>query len=169
MRPVSESTLRKSFVNCTKGAAQRINTPKEVLNGETEERIFLAWSDPKSPQKAYLVAETSQGVRGLVMTRKKAPTKAGARMCQFCLTLHSSTGVSMFSIPTSKSSQDNYGSLGTYICTDLDCTAYVTGKKKPEGIRQMDESLSVEERIERTRSNVVGLIERVEESLNAKS
>ncbi|WP_346845719.1 FBP domain-containing protein [uncultured Rothia sp.] len=165
MQAYSETAIRKSFINCTKGASQRINIPKEVLNSEWENQIFLSWTDPKAPQSAYIVAETSQGLQGLVMERKKSPAKGGARMCQFCLTLHSSSGVSMMSIPTAKSSQENYGSIGTYICTDLDCADYVWGKKKPEGIRQMEESLSLEEKINRTLSHVQGLIERLAESL----
>lgn len=165
MQPFTESALRKSFINCTKGAAQRINIPSSILTAVAQDQLFLSWIDPKSPQSAYVVAETSQGLQGLVMEKKKAPVKGGARMCQFCLTLHSSSGVSMVSIPTAKSSKDNYGSIGTYICTDLDCVAYTVGKKKPEGIRQMEESLSQEEKIERLMGNVRGLIARIEESL----
>lgn len=165
MQPHSETALRKSFINCTKGAAQRINIPKDIANTDWEQQIFLSWADPKSPQKAYVVAETPKGLQGLVMERKKAPVKGGARMCQFCLTLHSSSGVSMVSIPTTKSAQDNYGSIGTYICTNLDCVAYTLGLKKPEGIRQMEESLTTEEKIKRTLSHVQGLIVRIEEAL----
>lgn len=165
MQAYSEAALRKSFINCTKGASQRINIPKEVLSTDWANEIFLSWTDPKSPQNAYVVAETSKGLQGLVMERKKAPAKGGARMCQFCLTLNSSTGVSLMSIPTAKSSKENYGSIGTYICTDLECVAYTLGKKKPDGIRQMEESLTQDEKIARLLENVQGLIARIEESL----
>lgn len=169
MRSHSESALRKSFINCSKGAAQRINFPKEILNADPavwEKQIFLSWSDPKSPQRAYLVAETTSGLQGLVMERNAAQVKGGgARLCQICLTLHSSSGVSLVSIPTSKSSQDKYGSIGTYICSDLECVAYTLGKKNPDGIRQMEETLTPEEKIERMLGNVQEIFTRVEELL----
>lgn len=60
-----------------------------------------------------------------------------------------------------KSGRDAYNTIGTYICSDLNCTAYVLGKKKPEGIRQMDESLTLEQKIERTLENARALVQRV--------
>ena len=166
MRSYSEAALRKSFINCSKGAAQRINFPKEILNPEWDNQVFLMWADPKSPQRAYLIAETPTGLQGLLMEKNHAPAKGGgARMCQLCLTLHPSTGVSLMSIPTTKSTQDNYGSAGTYICSDLECIAYTLGKKKPEGIRQMEESLTVEEKTERMLNNVEAIFARIQELL----
>ncbi|APF40746.1 FBP domain-containing protein [Neomicrococcus aestuarii] len=169
MRSHTESALRKSFINCSKGAAQRINFPKEILNADSadwEKQIFLSWADPKAPQRAYLVAETTEGLQGLLMERNQTPAKGGgARMCQLCFTLHPSSGVSMVSIPTTKSSQDKYGSIGTYICSDLQCVAYALGKKKPEGIRQMEETLTVDEKIERMLANVKGIFAHVDELL----
>lgn len=71
----------------------------------------------------------------------------------------------MVSIPTSKSSQDKYGSIGTYMCSDLECVAYTLGKKKPDGVRQMEETLTPEEKIERMLGNVQDNFTRVEELL----
>lgn len=164
MRPFTEKSLRSAFINCSKGAASRISIPAEILE-PAEDRFFLAWSDPKSPQTAYLVAETETGLRGLVMEKRKSLGSGGARMCQICLSLHSSTGVSLVSIPTAKSSQDNYGSIGGYLCTDLACVDYTLGRKKPEGVRQMEETLTQEQRVERALANVDRLISNVAEKL----
>lgn len=161
----SESEIRKSFLNCSKGAAQRLAVPQHLDQLEWDGQIVLGWTDPKSPKSAYLVVETDDGLRGLVMEKSTLKGNGGARMCQLCLTLHTSTGVSMFSIQRSKSAKDRYSSVGTYICSDLACSDYTLGRRKPDGVRQMEETLSVEERSQRTLTNGQGLVERVAQSL----
>lgn len=165
MQQHSEKEIRKSFINCSKGAAQRLNVPKGLAETDWDSEIFLGWIDPKAPQNAYVVAETENGLRGLVLQKNDQKTRGGAQMCQLCMTLHPGSGVSMYSIQRSKSTKEHYNSIGTYICSDLKCSDYTWGKKKPEGVRQMEETLTPEERAERTRRNVEGLIERVAEKM----
>lgn len=64
-----------------------------------------------------------------------------------------------------KSAQDNYGSIGTYMCSDLACVDYVRGTKTPDGTTQMTETLTVEEKEERVLTNVRSLITSVEKRL----
>ena len=161
----SEKAIRKSFINCSKGAAARINIPAHVLGADWGSQVFVSWTDPKAPQRAYLVAETAQGLQGLTMEIRKAPTGGGARMCQICRTLHPSSGASLMSIVTTKSTQDNYGSIGTYMCSDLACVDYVRGTNTPDGTTQMTETLTVEEKEERALANVRSLIASVENRL----
>ena len=165
MNTHTETEIRKSFVNCSKGAAQRINIPQDVLHGDWESQIFLGWYDPKSPRAGYVVVETEDGLRGLVLEKNAQKTSGGARMCQICLTLHPARGVSLVSIQRSKTAKDRYNSVGTYVCSNLACSDYTLGRRKPEGIRQMEETMSPEERAERTLANMRGLVERVAEAM----
>ena len=55
--------------------------------------------------------------------------------------------------------------MGTYICTDLACSDYTVGRHKPDGVRQTEETLSLEERSQRTLENAQGLVQRVAQSL----
>ena len=82
-------------------------------------------------------------------------------MCQICLTLHPGSGVSLVSIQRSKSAKDRYNTVGTYLCSDLACSDYTRGQRKPEGIRQMEETMSLGDRVDRTLTNIRGLIQRV--------
>ncbi|WP_129660829.1 FBP domain-containing protein [Rothia uropygialis] len=166
MQQHTESEIRKSFINCSKGAAQRLNVPKELATTDWESEIFLGWIDPKSPQSAYVVAETEAGLRGIVLHKNVQKSRGGAQMCQLCMTLHPGSGVSMYSIQRAKGKKDHYNTVGTYICSDLRCSDYTWGKKKPDGVRQMEETLTAEERSERTRRNAAGLIERVAEKMS---
>lgn len=67
------------------------------------------------------------------MEKNLHKSKGGARMCQICLTLHPASGVSMVSIQWAKSAEDHYNTVGTYLCSDLTCSDYTLGRKKPEG------------------------------------
>lgn len=161
MHSHTEAEIRKSFLNCSKGAAQRINLPKDLADLAWAEEIFLGWIDPKSPQSAYIVAEVADQLRGIALTKGAQKARGGAQMCQFCLTLHPASGVSFYSIQRGKSQKDAYNTIGTYLCADLRCSDYTLGKKRPEGIRQMDETLTLDQRRDRTAANVIGLIQRV--------
>lgn len=165
MNTHTETEIRKSFVNCSKGAAQRINIPQDVLHGDWESQIFLGWYDPKSPRAGYVVVETEDGLRGLVLEKSAQKVSGGARMCQICLTLHPASGVSLVSIQRSKTAKDRYNSVGTYVCSNLACSDYTMGRRKPEGIRQMEETMSPEERADRALANMRGLVERVAEAM----
>lgn len=165
MQAHTEAEIRKSFVNCSKGAANRITIPKDLLDLNWEEQVFLGWIDPKSPKSGYVVTETDSGLRGFVLEKTAKKGKASAQMCQICLTLHPGSGVSLVSIPLSKSSKDNYQTMGTYLCADLACSDYTLGHKKPDGVRQMEETMSREERSERTLTNIQRLVARVAEGV----
>lgn len=165
MQNHTESEIRKSFVNCSKGVAQRLNVPKDLAETDWDSEIFLGWIDPKAPQSAYIVVESDAGLRGIVLQQNAQNSRGGAQMCQLCMTLHPGSGVSMFSIQRSKGKKDHYNTVGTYICADLRCTDYTWGRKKPGGVRQMEETLTPEERAERTRRNATGLVDRIAEKM----
>lgn len=40
-------------------------------------------------------------------------------------------------IQRTKSAKDHYNTVGTYLCSDLACSDYTLGRKKPEEIRQI--------------------------------
>ena len=99
-------------------------------------------------------------VQGVLLQKSKAQSKA-AQMCQFCLTLHPGSGISLYTAARPGESGRRGNTIGTYLCANLACTDYVLGKKKPVGIRQMDETLSLEDRLLRTKNNALGFIDRL--------
>ena len=166
MRPLTESQIRSSFINCTKGEASRLNLPAGLGAWDWEAEVFLGWIDPKSPQRGYAVVPQEDGsLRGVVLTKATNRGRGAAQMCQFCLTLHSGSGVSLFSAarPSAKGGKGHYSSVGTYLCQDLRCTDYTLGRRRPEGVRQMEETMTVEDRRERTLANARGFIDRLTE------
>lgn len=164
METLTDAQIRKSFINCSKGEAKRMNVPRHLDQVAWDELQFFSWIDDKNPQKACLVIPQKDGsLAGILLTRAKAKGKQ-AQMCSFCMTLHPGSGISLFSAPKVGESGRRGNTMGTYVCSNLRCVDYITGKKKPEGIRQMDETLTVEQRLERMLENAQAFTQRLIEA-----
>jgi hypothetical protein len=161
--PVSEAELRKSFVNCSKGEAQRINPPRRLAALPWPELDFLGWRDPGAPDRGYLLADYHDELVGLslrVATNvRRSLTKT--TVCSICLTAHLGSGVSLFAAPKAGAAGRQGNTVGTYICADLACPLYVRGKKIPDFGPRFEESLTLEEQVARTLGNLELFIDQV--------
>ncbi|MFG2323011.1 FBP domain-containing protein [Streptomyces sp. NBC_01723] len=163
MNPLTEHDIRTSFVNCSKGEAKRLPLPKDLADidhwGDLD---FLGWCDLSAPARSYLVAER-EGVPVGVTLRSSSATRGFLRrsMCSLCLTTHPGSGVALMSARKAGSAGREGNSVGLYICTDLDCPLYVRGKKKPAPGGRMEETLTVEQQIDRTRANLDAFLDRL--------
>ncbi|WP_405783514.1 FBP domain-containing protein [Streptomyces sp. NBC_00859] len=163
MRHLSETDIRTSFVNCSKGEAKRLSVPRDLEEQPWGDLDFLGWRDPGAPDRAYLVAEGDGGLLGLVL-RAPAAARRGftARsMCTLCLTTHTSGGVALMTARRPGEAGRQGNTLGQYLCTDLACSLYIRGKKQAGTGWGYEETLSVDEKIARTRGNVLAFIDRV--------
>ncbi|NRQ37878.1 FBP domain-containing protein [Nonomuraea sp. NN258] len=159
MRPISEREIRASFVNCTKGEAKRLAVPRDLDTRPWDDLDFLGWQDPASPGRSYLVAEHGDTLVGVML--RQASRQAGhvrRSMCSFCLTTHSGDGVSLL---TARRKAGNGDSVGAYLCTDLACSLYLRGKKEAGPGGRMPESLTLDEKIDRTAVNVREFLRKV--------
>ncbi|MFI6595901.1 FBP domain-containing protein [Nonomuraea sp. NPDC050536] len=159
MRPIAEPEIRASFVNCTKGEAKRLAVPRDLATRPWDDLDFLGWQDPASPGRAYLVAEHGDRLVGVALRRTPPRTGLARRsMCSLCLTTHTGDGVSLL---TARRAAGNADSVGAYICTDLACSLYLRGKKDAGPGGRMHESLTLEEKIDRTTANVSEFLQKV--------
>ncbi|MFB9681536.1 FBP domain-containing protein [Streptosporangium vulgare] len=159
MRVISEHEIRASFVNCTKGEVKRLAVPRDLDARPWEDLDFLGWRDPASPGRAYLVAEHGDRLVGVAL-RRAAPHAGHARrtMCSLCLTTHTGDGVSLM---TARRPGGDGDSVGAYICADLACSLYLRGRKDAGPGGRMPESLTLEEKIDRTADNVTRFLRKV--------
>jgi hypothetical protein len=160
MKSVTESDVRASFVNCSKGEAKRLAVPSDLARRPWADLDFLGWVDPGAPGRAYLVADREGELIGLVM-RSAAAQAHRPTMCTVCLTTHPGSGVALLTAPKAGPSGRQGNSVGTYLCSDLACSLYVRGLKSPPPGGRLKESLSLDELIERTRVNLFGFVDRV--------
>ncbi|MFD9504991.1 FBP domain-containing protein [Streptomyces sp. NPDC060035] len=159
MRAVSEQDIRTSFVNCSKGEAKRLPLPRDLDEHPWDDLDFLGWRDLSAPDRSYLVTDMDGELTGI--TFRSSSRQRGflhRSMCSVCLTTHPGSGVSLMTARKTGQAGRDGNSMGIYLCTDLDCSLYVRGKKAPAPGGRFEETLTVEQQIERTRAKLFGFL-----------
>ena len=153
MKALSETDIRASFVNATKGEIARSPLPglHEVLWNDRE---YLGWRDHGAPLRGYLVHWVDAQPVGVVLRASSVSMRPGiSAMCSLCRTPQPSDQVTLFSAARAGEAGRNGNSVGTYICADLACSLIIriTPPKLP---RQPDPAEIVARRAQ-------GLLDRV--------
>jgi len=171
MEPLSENEIRGSFANCSKGEARRLNLPRGLADLPWADLDFLGWRDPGAPDRGYLVAERHGEYVGLTLRASSAARRSLVRtsLCSICVIAHAGSGVDLLAAPKAGAAGRQGNTVGTYICADLACSLYVRGKKTSLLIRRFEETLTLDEQIARTRTNLARFLEKVLEGAGAAS
>jgi hypothetical protein len=95
MLPLAERDIRRCFVNCSKGEAERVNLPVDLAGLPWADLDFLGWRDRGAPQLAYLVAERDGQLTGVTLRAPAAGKRSftSRSMCSLCLTVRTASGV----------------------------------------------------------------------------
>ncbi|MEY9490535.1 hypothetical protein RKD26_006329 [Streptomyces calvus] len=162
MKPLTEQDIRTSFINCSKGEAKRLAVPRDLDERPWDDLDFLGWRDPGAPDRSYLVTERGDRLVGVAM--RFQPGRRGflhRSMCTLCLTTHPRGGVSLMTARRAGAAGREGNSVGAYMCTDLACSLYLRGRKVPETGARFEESLTLEEQIDRTRGNLFAFLDKL--------
>ncbi|MFG2727086.1 FBP domain-containing protein [Streptomyces canus] len=161
MEPLTEQEIRAAFVNCTKGEAKRLSVPRDLAERPWEDLDYLGWRDPQAPDRAYLVAVLDGRPTALALRGSAAGSWQTRRsMCSLCLTTHSG-GVSLMVARRAGKSGQQGNSVGAYMCDDLACSLYVRGKKDAGAGARLHETLTLDEKIRRTVTNLAAFVAKV--------
>ncbi|MFE1291438.1 FBP domain-containing protein [Streptomyces sp. NPDC058751] len=151
MRPLTEQAVRDSFVNCSRGEAKRLATPRDLGELPWDDLDFLGWRDPGAPDRSYLVAELEGDLVGVALRLPSSRRGFLHRsMCSLCLTTHPGGGVSLMTARKAGAAGREGNSVGIYVCADLACSLYLRGKRSPGPGSRFEESLTTEQQIART-------------------
>jgi hypothetical protein len=165
MEPISEATIRGSFINCSRGEATRVKLPADFRETVWADLDFYGWVDPSAPLRAAIVVQDDDGVQAVMLRKAQQSSSSGAlrsSMCQVCLTSHASSGVSLFTAALAGALGRNGNSVGEYLCSDLACSLYLRGKRQPRmRLVQYEETLTLEEKIGRAMTKLHGFTRRV--------
>ena len=161
VKPLTEQEIRTAFVNCTKGEAKRLSVPRDLADRPWEDLDYLGWRDPQALARAYLVTELDGRPRALALRcPSPGPGQLRRGMCSMCLTTHTG-GVSLMVAAKAGKAGQQGNSVGAYICDDLACSLYVRGRKDVGAGGRLVESLTLEEKIQRTVANVAAFVAKV--------
>lgn len=161
MEPLTEQEIRAAFVNCTKGETKRLSVPRDLADRPWEDLDYLGWRDPQAPDRAYLVAVLDGRPTAIALRASAAGSWQTRRsMCSMCLTTHAG-GVSLLVAPRAGKAGQQGNSVGAYICDDLACSLYVRGKRDAGAGARLHETLTLDEKIRRTVTNVAAFVAKV--------
>ena len=162
MRPITESEIRASFVNCSKGEAARLNLPREYADLSWSDLDFLGWRDPGAPERGYLVAERESRLFGIALRSGSGSGRGftARSICTLCKTTRTGGGVALMSARRAGESGRNGNTVGQYICADLACSLYVRGLKVSAG-SLLDETLDQDARIARVLKGLDAFLNRI--------
>jgi hypothetical protein len=161
MEPLTEQEIRAAFVNCSKGEAKRLSVPRDLAERPWEDLDYLGWRDPQAPGRAYLVAVLDGRPTALALRGSAAGSWQTRRsMCSLCLTTHSG-GVSLMVARRAGKAGQQGNSVGAYMCDDLACSLYVRGKKDAGAGARLHETLTLDEKIRRTVTNLAAFVAKV--------
>jgi hypothetical protein len=79
MEQLTDSGIRKSFVNATRSEVSALNLPAGFARLDWDNLDYLGWRDPKMPQRGYLVTPLDGKPVGVLL---RAPeTSAPGNTC----------------------------------------------------------------------------------------
>ncbi len=122
MLPVTEKTLRASFVNASRKEVTALTLPTDFDSIDWDRLDYLGWRDPKIGRRAYVVVPTLDGeVVGVLLRQAEASPSARAQ-CSWCQDVTLPNSVVFYSAKRSGPAGRNGNTIGTLICQDFECS-----------------------------------------------
>jgi hypothetical protein len=151
VQPISESTIRSTFLNASQRERNGLTLPSlETLAWDNLD--YLGWRDGKVPSLGYVFVELDDGPVGILLRQSEGSTRSRAQ-CSWCEDVQLPNDVAMFSAKRSGASGRNGNTVGTLVCAAFECSANVR-KRPPMAYLGFDVDAARERRIEALRAHV---------------
>jgi hypothetical protein len=163
MMAITEGDIRASFVNCSKGEAKRLNLPRDLADLPWDDLDFLGWRDPGAPERAYLITERGGRPLGIALRAASGGGRGftARSMCSLCLTTRTGGGVALMTARRTGEAGRQGNTVGQYVCGDLHCSLYLRGRKESMAGRDLEETLSLEEKVARLHANLDAFLRKI--------
>lgn len=166
MSPLTEDEIRASLANASTEEVRLMALPSDFLLTDWDHLDFLAWHDPRTRGRGYIVAEVDGAVQGIVLRAAEGSSRARSAMCNLCHTMQPADQVSLFSARKGGSAGEHGDSVGTYICSDLSCHENV---RLALPLAPSEVRASVDLRIDGTRTRTESFVARVLETAGSRA
>ena len=81
MLPISEKTIRASFVNASRKETSDVTLPADLETLDWDALDFLGWRDPKTVRRAYAVVPTLEGTLVGILFRQADASPRSRAQC----------------------------------------------------------------------------------------
>ncbi|MDN6302986.1 MAG: FBP domain-containing protein [Brachybacterium sp.] len=139
MIPLTESQIRTSFVNASKGDAKRARLP-DLAAVDWDRLDLLGWQDAKRPTLHYVSLELDGEVATLMLRGAERPP-AKKMLCSWCEDIVDGNRAAIFVAPLGGDAGRRGNTVGTSICADLGCSRNVRRAPAPYEVRSQDPAL----------------------------
>lgn len=157
MHALTERQIRGCFVNASKGEVSKAPMP-DLDAVVWDESDILGWTDPKAPQRAYVIVPTGDGPVGLAL-RTQSRGHPRPAVCDWCQDPKATDGVVLYAARRGGARGRDGNTIGAMIHADLSCSRHVRRPPTPEE-RGRDPELFVALRIEGLRERASRFAER---------
>ena len=124
MEPISKRAVQAALINVTKSERSAIGLPAGFVDTDWPSLDFFGWRDPRFPHRGYLVRQhVSETVAVAVSTTVGGLPPGRKAMCSICRAMDSSSAIALFTARRAGPAGRKGDSVGTYICTGLDCSS----------------------------------------------
>lgn len=125
MLPISEKTIRSSFVNASRKEVTDLVLPTDLETLDWGSIDFLGWRDPKSTRRSSAVVPTLEGdLVGILFRQAEASPRARAQ-CSWCQDVTLPNDVVFLAAKRSGKAGRNGNTVGTLVCQDFQCSRNV--------------------------------------------
>jgi hypothetical protein len=149
MLPISEKTIRASFVNASRKETTDITLPAEFADLHWDRLDFLGWRDRRIARRAYIVVpglgEAGTELVGVMLQQAKASPQKRAQ-CSWRQDVTLPNDVVFFGARLSGAAGRNGDTAGTLVCADFECSTNVR-RKPPVAYIGFDVEAAREERM----------------------
>lgn len=162
MKALTEDDARAALGNATDLERRQMSVPTAFLLYDWDHSDFVAWRDPKIPERGYILVQRDDAPVGIIVRAAAASgTRGHAGICNLCHALQPGEQVTMFSARRGGAAGARGDSIGTYICADLTChdNVRLAGILGPGEVRG-----DVDHRIDGTRERTENFVHRVLET-----
>jgi len=121
MLPLSEKTIRASFVNASRKETSNITLPTDLETLGWDTLDFLGWRDPKTVRRAYAVPTPDGELAGILFRQAEASPRSRAQ-CSWCQDVTLPNDVVFYSAKRSGPTGRNGNTVGTLVCQDFQCS-----------------------------------------------
>jgi hypothetical protein len=121
MLPLTESTVRASFVNVSLRERKALVVPSDLTQTDWDRLDYYGWRDHRSPLLGFIVTQIDGVPVGLQLRQAEAPTRSRPQ-CSWCSDVTLPNDVVFFTARRTGKAGRAGDAVGTLLCAGFECS-----------------------------------------------
>lgn len=122
MLPLTEKTVRASFINASRKEVTDLTLPADFASIEWDRLDYLGWRDPRLARRAYAIVPSLDGDPIGILLRQAEASPRSRAQCSWCTDVTLPNDVVLFTARRSGVAGRAGNTVGTLICQDFECS-----------------------------------------------